>query len=89
MIAHRNRGRASALPPQQPVPLDLLLAAVPSLPRAILARLTARMIERLDEMDGDPDYEHEEDRCEAGDDEMIGGVAPGYRCYARCTAGRA
>ncbi len=89
MIAQRNRGRASVLPPQQPVPLDLLLAAVPSLPRAILARLTARMIERLDEIDGYPDDEPEEDRCDAGDDEPIGGVSPSYRLYERCTTGRA
>lgn len=42
-------------------PLDLLLGSVPSLPRAILARLTARMIERLDELDGDPDLEPDYD----------------------------
>lgn len=33
--------------------LDVLLASVPSPPRAILARLTARMIERLGDLDRD------------------------------------
>jgi hypothetical protein len=35
-----------------------LFAAIPSLPRAELARLTTRMIDRMDEIDGDPDLEH-------------------------------
>lgn len=30
-----------------------MLAAIPSLPRAVLARLTERMINRMDEIDGD------------------------------------
>lgn len=34
-----------------------LLAVIPSLPRAELARLTERMIDRMDELDGDPDLE--------------------------------
>ena len=38
------------------------------LSRHELARLTERLIERLDEIDGDPDLEPEEDCCEAGDD---------------------
>ncbi|TCP98278.1 hypothetical protein C8J46_105434 [Sphingomonas sp. PP-F2F-A104-K0414] len=40
---------ASRAPAYDATPLDVLLASVPSLPRAILARLTARMIERMDE----------------------------------------
>lgn len=40
-----------------------MFAAIPSLPRAELARLTTRMIDRMDEIDGDPDLE-----C-GGDDE--------------------
>lgn len=35
-----------------------LLAVIPSLPRATLSRLTTRMIDRMDEIDGDPDLEH-------------------------------
>ncbi len=38
-------------------PLDVLLSALPSLPRPLLARLTTRLIERLDEIDGDPDFQ--------------------------------
>ncbi|WP_267349397.1 hypothetical protein [Sphingomonas sp. GM_Shp_2] len=34
-----------------------ILAAIPSLPRAELSRLTHRMIDRMDEIDGDPDAE--------------------------------
>lgn len=45
-------------------PLDTLLDAIPSLPRPLLERLAERMIERLDELDGDADWEP----CEAGDD---------------------
>jgi hypothetical protein len=52
---------ASRAPTYEATPLDLLLASVPSLPRAILARLTARMIERLDELDGDPGLEPKTD----------------------------
>ena len=39
------------------VPLDALLGLLPSLPRPVLSRLTARMIDRLDELDGDNDVE--------------------------------
>lgn len=49
--------------PYRSASLDLLLASVPSLPRPILARLTARMIERLDELDDEAVFEmHEECR---------------------------
>lgn len=50
-------GRASSLP------LDLILDTIPSLPRPLLARMVARMIDRLDQIDGDPDLEgqHDED----------------------------
>lgn len=39
------------------LPLSVLLAAIPSLPRPILERLTQRLIDHLDEIDGDPDLE--------------------------------
>lgn len=39
-------------------PVSVMLAAIPSLPRAELARLTMRMIDRMDVIDGDPDLEH-------------------------------
>jgi hypothetical protein len=53
------------------IPFDQLapmLRAIPSLPRPVLARLTEKLIERLDELDGDCDLEPEDDRCLAGDD---------------------
>jgi len=40
--------------------MSQLLAAIPSLPRAELSRLTTRMIDRLDELDGDPDAEDDD-----------------------------
>lgn len=58
---------ASRAPTYDATPLDVLLASVPSLPRAILALLTARMIERMDELDGDPDLE-DDDPAGADDD---------------------
>lgn len=45
-----------------------LFTAIPSLPRAELSRLVTRMIDRMDEIDGDPDLEAEEDVDEAHDD---------------------
>lgn len=44
-------GRASALP------LSVALALIPSLQRPMLARFVARAIERLNDLDGDPDLE--------------------------------
>ena len=42
-----------------PAPLDMLLAVLPSIPRPILARLTARLIERMDEIeDHDDGHNH-------------------------------
>jgi len=67
---------ASRAPTYAATSLDVLLASVPSLPRAILARLTARMIDRLDEMDGDTDLEPDTDCCAAGDDMVCGGLSP-------------
>ena len=42
---------------QRTPPLDAALAILPSLPRPVLARLVCRMIEQLDQMDGDPEAE--------------------------------
>ncbi|HVL77877.1 MAG TPA: hypothetical protein VM346_01165 [Sphingomicrobium sp.] len=41
----------------QTPPLDVALSVIPSLPRPLLSRLVLRAIERLDELDGDPDFE--------------------------------
>lgn len=63
------------------VELKAALSVIPTLPRAVLARLVARAIERLDEIDGDPDLEpngDEEDGSAAEDDFMYqGGHGPG------------
>ena len=45
------------------IPFDQLapmLRVIPSLPRPVLARLTERLLERLDELDGDPDLEEDD-----------------------------
>lgn len=49
-------------------PVSIMLAAIPSLPRAELAQLTMRMIDRMDDIDGDPDFEHLRDDDEDGHD---------------------
>lgn len=54
--------------PYRSASLELLLASVPSLPRPILARVTARMIERLDELDGEDAFETHEEYRLASDD---------------------
>lgn len=53
-----DRGGASPLPTL--TALVAMWEAIPSFSRPILARLTARMIERMDEIDGDPDLEDTE-----------------------------
>ena len=64
--------------------IDVMLSAIPNLPRPILARLTARMIDRMDELDGDPDLEDgDEDRCAAGDDKIVSGPAGGWQPWHR------
>lgn len=71
---------ASGQIPAGMLPLDVMLSAIPSLPRPILARLTARMIDRMDELDGDSDLEDgDEDRCAAGDDAIVGGPTGGWQ----------
>lgn len=42
------------------MPLDVALAVIPSLPRALLARLVERAIEHLDAMAGDCDLEEDD-----------------------------
>ena len=44
----------------QPLPLEAALAMLPSLPRPVLSRLVTRMIQRLDEIDGDPDCDEDD-----------------------------
>lgn len=46
-----------ALARSEAAPIDVVLSVIPSLPRALLARLVERAIECLDVLDGDPDVE--------------------------------
>jgi hypothetical protein len=46
-----------ALARPEQAPLDVVLSVIPSLPRALLARLVERAIECLDEMEPDADLE--------------------------------
>jgi hypothetical protein len=52
--ASPHLGRASALP------LDAVLAAIPSYPRPIVERLVTRLIDHLDQADGDADLEDDD-----------------------------
>lgn len=63
----RTRNRPWARPNDVASPARLF-AAIPSLPRAELAQLTMRMIDRMDDIDGDPDLEHLRDDDEDGHD---------------------
>jgi len=49
------------LHPAAPIPLNLIAQAVPRLTRHELAALTERLIDRLDEIDGDADAENATD----------------------------
>lgn len=74
-----------ALARPEQAPLDLVLSAIPSLPRALLARLVERAIECLDEMEPDPDVEPNGDETDhsGGEDDCdptcdrIRGLGPG------------
>lgn len=59
--------------------LTVALATVPSLPRPLLERWVTRAIERLDQLDGDPDLEpavdDEGERAECEDAGACGGYA--------------
>ena len=63
-------GRPEALP------IDVLLSAIPSLPRVSLDRLVERAIEQMDEQDGDPDFEWSGDELDTGnaEDEVFAGT---------------
>lgn len=47
------------------LPIDIALSLIPSLPRAHLEQLVQRLVDGLDEQDGDPDLE---DATDAEDD---------------------
>lgn len=64
MASHApNFGRASALP------LFAVLASIPSYPRPVIERLVAKLIDHLDEWDGDADLEPNGDELDGTDAE--------------------
>ncbi len=65
-----------AIQPAQAAPLDILLSAIPSLPRAALARLTERLIDRIDAMDPDPEMEDGEGNTHIDDRGRWCGMQP-------------
>jgi len=40
--------------------IDTMLSIIPGLPRSVLDRLVTDMIDRMDELNGDPDWENDE-----------------------------
>lgn len=54
----RRSMRRRWIRPNDPASVMRMLGMLPSLPRHQLARLTMIMIDRMDEIDGDPDLEH-------------------------------
>lgn len=75
---HKRRGaRPWAI--TGPEMAQVMLSALPSLPRATLARITERLIDRMDEMDVDPDLEpDDEDHEHDGAEQEMGVVLPFY-----------
>lgn len=70
MATRAIEGRVSALP--------AALAVILSQPRPVIDALAARLIELLDQIDGDPDREDgDEDCCPSGDDDMHGDTMHG------------
>lgn len=70
VATHLNEGGAQALP------LRLLAQAVPMLTRHDLAALTDRLVDRLDQLTPDPDYEADHDGEEDYDGEQDDLVEP-------------
>lgn len=68
MTALYNVGRA------QDFPIHLIVQAIPKLSRHDLDALTERLIDRLDEVDGDPDLEDATDT----EDDVLSRFAIGY-----------
>ena len=71
---HISYGQAKALP------IDVLLTAIPSLPRPALARLVDRAIEHMDQQDGDAELEPDGDELDTGnaEDEHTAGYPWGH-----------
>jgi len=67
-VPWRRRARRRWTRPSDAASPARLFASIPSLPRSALARLTHAMIDRMDEMDGEPDLEPLLDDDEDGHD---------------------
>lgn len=70
-----NTGGAFSVPPPG---VTAVLGLIPILPRDVLSAIVTAMINRIDELDGDPDFEPEQDRCLAGDDGCGAVVIPWF-----------
>ena len=57
------------------LPLTAVLSAIPSYPRPAIERLVARMIEHLDDEDGDPDLEDDDPNGQCDEDGFNTGPA--------------
>ncbi len=64
MATRMNTGGPSGLP------LALISQAIPKLSRRDLVGLTERLIDRLDEIDGDPDIEEDDPAGQCDEDEI-------------------
>lgn len=81
-VPHRAHGQPAALQswPRRRIrrwartsDMATMFAAIPSLPRHELSRLTAAMIDRMDDLDADPDVEPNGDELDGhpGEDEFL------------------
>lgn len=59
-LSHPRRRHGLRRRTSSPPSLDAMLSAIPSLPRAALARLVQKAIDRMDDIDGDPDLEEDD-----------------------------
>lgn len=76
-ISFGHHGHAFRCPGS--LPIDVLLSAIPGLPRRALDRLVERAIDQMDEDDGDPDVEANGDELDGdnAEDEIAASVFRG------------
>lgn len=69
--------------------LEGMLAVIPSMPRPALARLVQRAIDRMDDLDGDPDFEPCGDELDSSnaEDEALALSAMQFRLDQQCGPG--
>jgi len=66
-LRHRRAHWTRANRRRRPSSARDMLALIPSLPRSVLSRLTEAMINRMDDIDGDPDLEDGHDAEQVDD----------------------